>query len=202
MARKIDEKKVANMKKEIIDTSITLIMEKGFSKFTLSSVAKELGITKAALYWYFSTKEDLIKSIVESVRNSQLNMIQELEKSELSAKEKLYQILSVTGKDNKSCVLPIKMLLEFYSEENDITMEIQKGYKMYTQVLSGILLEGKNNGEFKNNVSEEEMAKFIISTLDGFAMHNLILEEEYEPLSTHSFSFILESILEPKKDAI
>jgi AcrR family transcriptional regulator len=49
---------------EILDATRAVILEQGLDKFSLSAVADELGLTKPALYYYFSSKETLIFEVV------------------------------------------------------------------------------------------------------------------------------------------
>ena len=51
-------------KKEIMDTALGLFAAEGFDKTSISKIAKKAGISKGLLYNYFSSKEDLIKTII------------------------------------------------------------------------------------------------------------------------------------------
>ncbi|MFK3979104.1 TetR/AcrR family transcriptional regulator [Micromonospora sp. NPDC050397] len=50
---------------QIQRTALALFIEKGYDKTSLREVAEELGVTKAALYYHFPTKEDIVSSLVE-----------------------------------------------------------------------------------------------------------------------------------------
>lgn len=45
--------------------ALARFIEKGYDKTSLREVAEELGVTKAALYYHFPTKEDIVSSLVE-----------------------------------------------------------------------------------------------------------------------------------------
>ncbi|MCW4354291.1 TetR/AcrR family transcriptional regulator [Hoyosella sp. YIM 151337] len=49
----------------IVDVALELFTRKGFAATTMQDIADELGLTKAAVYHYHRTKEDLIRSLVE-----------------------------------------------------------------------------------------------------------------------------------------
>jgi len=44
---------------EILEAARTVVLERGLASFTLDDVANRLGLTKAALYYYFRSKDDL-----------------------------------------------------------------------------------------------------------------------------------------------
>jgi len=51
-------------KREIMDTALELFGTEGFDKTSISSIANKAGISKGLLYNYFSSKEELIKTII------------------------------------------------------------------------------------------------------------------------------------------
>jgi AcrR family transcriptional regulator len=53
-------------RKKIIASAVAVMQEKGFYLTTLDDIAKNMGVTKGALYLYFENKEALLKAIIES----------------------------------------------------------------------------------------------------------------------------------------
>jgi len=51
--------------KKIVEVAYTHFMKKGYHGTTMSDIAKSLGVTKPALYQYFSGKEDLYAAVAE-----------------------------------------------------------------------------------------------------------------------------------------
>ncbi|MFC1410634.1 TetR/AcrR family transcriptional regulator [Streptacidiphilus sp. N1-12] len=51
----------------ILDIAMELFAEHGYEKTSLREIADRLGVTKAALYYHFRTKEDILAGIVESM---------------------------------------------------------------------------------------------------------------------------------------
>ncbi len=48
----------------ILDIALELIADRGFAATSTREIAERLGVTKAALYYYFRTKDDLLSAIV------------------------------------------------------------------------------------------------------------------------------------------
>ncbi len=48
----------------ILDVALELIADRGFAATSTREIAERLGVTKAALYYYFRTKDDLLAAIV------------------------------------------------------------------------------------------------------------------------------------------
>jgi AcrR family transcriptional regulator len=47
----------------ILDAALDLFIEKGFDKTSLREIAEQLGFTKAALYYHFASKEDILMAL-------------------------------------------------------------------------------------------------------------------------------------------
>jgi AcrR family transcriptional regulator len=54
-------------KARILDIALELFAEHGYEKTSLREIADRLGVTKAALYYHFKTKDDIVRGIVESM---------------------------------------------------------------------------------------------------------------------------------------
>src|SRR6185437_850924 len=48
--------------------ALELFAEQGYEKTSLREIAERLGVTKAALYYHFRSKEDIVRSFVEDYR--------------------------------------------------------------------------------------------------------------------------------------
>jgi AcrR family transcriptional regulator len=47
------------------ELALQLFAEQGYEQTSLREIAERLGVTKAALYYYFKSKEDIVRSLVE-----------------------------------------------------------------------------------------------------------------------------------------
>ncbi|MFC0878411.1 TetR/AcrR family transcriptional regulator [Saccharicrinis sp. FJH2] len=80
---------------EIINAAQELFSTFGFEKTTMTDIARRLGISKASLYYYFTDKESIIKSLAIREQEQFINEIQTITDGASSSKEKL---LSYAGK--------------------------------------------------------------------------------------------------------
>ena len=53
-------------KERIIKTALELFAEKGYPGTSMSDIAKQLGLTKAALYKHYASKQEIFNAIVEA----------------------------------------------------------------------------------------------------------------------------------------
>ncbi|TQE40091.1 TetR/AcrR family transcriptional regulator [Streptomyces ipomoeae] len=57
-----------NTRQRIQDVALELFAEQGYEKTSLREIAERLEVTKAALYYHFKTKEDILVSLFEDLR--------------------------------------------------------------------------------------------------------------------------------------
>jgi AcrR family transcriptional regulator len=48
----------------ILDVALDLFIEQGYDKVSLREVAERVGVTKAALYYHFASKDDIFRTLV------------------------------------------------------------------------------------------------------------------------------------------
>ncbi|MFJ8082107.1 TetR/AcrR family transcriptional regulator [Streptomyces sp. NPDC096205] len=56
-----------NTRQRIQDVALELFAEQGYEKTSLREIAERLAVTKAALYYHFKTKEEIVVSIFEDL---------------------------------------------------------------------------------------------------------------------------------------
>jgi len=66
----------------ILQTALELFTQQGYDKTSLRDIAGRLGITKAALYYYFERKEDILLELHLQLHNAGSELLDELESAE------------------------------------------------------------------------------------------------------------------------
>lgn len=78
-------------KDKIIDAAFSLFEVNAFTKFSLSKIAKKVGISKAAIYRHFASKEELLNSMKEIVYEKLYSFFKEV--SAVTLNENLKEII-------------------------------------------------------------------------------------------------------------
>ena len=65
-----------NTRQRIQDVAIELFAEQGYEKTSLREIAERLDVTKAALYYHFKTKEEILVSIFADLTQPILDLIE------------------------------------------------------------------------------------------------------------------------------
>ncbi|WP_367321574.1 TetR/AcrR family transcriptional regulator [Streptomyces sp. HUAS ZL42] len=70
------QRRRGNTRQRIQDVALELFAEQGYEKTSLREIAERLEVTKAALYYHFKTKEEIIVSIFEDLTKPIENLIE------------------------------------------------------------------------------------------------------------------------------
>lgn len=198
MARKRNPVNYEKVKRSIIIATIEIMVKQSVSNFTLTDVAQSLGMTKAAIYWYFPNKDTLIEELAALVYQTYVDYAQEIADSDLDPHEKLKKII-LGRTDNIQaalmCVFPIKLFLEYYSDNNKLKTMVQKGYAEYNNSISKILIDGIADGYFCTDLDVNDFTRFISGAIDGLAFQNLLVSSETIQVPRTTILSVIECIL-------
>lgn len=142
----------SSRKQRIIDVAVKVFHEKGYGSATLDDLAKELGLTKAALYHYVSSKEQLLSTIYIQALESFFESAYEIGEMDLAPPEKMR--LLVRNHIKQIIIENLSMFAVFFTEEHQLPEEdfqkIREAKRKYTSVVEGIILTGISQGYFRS----------------------------------------------------
>jgi len=153
----------SSTKKELFRTAARLFKEKGYRATSMQDIASQLGIQKPSLYYYISSKEDLLKEIAWVTMKMLIDAIEKIAFSPLSPREKIEKII-------ESHVKLICENLDLFTvslrEINPINAEtfwsdvvaLRDRYENYVR---SIIRVGKESGDFKRDM-DEKLAGFAL----------------------------------------
>lgn len=160
--------------KLILYTALELFAEKGFKGTTISDIAAKAGISKGLAYNYFSSKHDLMKTVLNL-------LIIEMEQLFAATKnipdpyEKLRVIIETTftnlERDEKFWRLYISFFLQPEVKEDTEAIAnsyLDGGFKLLENIFKQI--------GFKNPKNE---AKLLGAIIDGISFHYIFNKENY-----------------------
>jgi AcrR family transcriptional regulator len=138
-------------RKRIRKVATKLFVEKGFENTTTRDIAKAADINKAALYYYFDSKEELLYQILDDTVRIGLDRIREIERSKISLKKKL---TAVTDMYTLYYAYDTDMMKLLVHDQKSLRPEHKKKLvrlqKDYVKVFVKILEDLKKNGEISD----------------------------------------------------
>lgn len=153
-------------KNEIIDTASYLFAEKGYNSVTIADLAKELDIAKGTIFYYFTSKEELLDAVFEKFFNRISSIANKIADDEnLTAIEKLKKLTDineVTAGDKK--------LLHFFEtapppgNNHMILKRLVLFISSISPIITKIVKHGINEGTMQTKYPDE--VAFMITALE------------------------------------
>ena len=204
-ARSLEQK--ALRRRAVLQVAETYLLEVGYESFSMSKLAKKIGLAKGTLYLYFQTREELFLTLYDQslIRWSQV-FIDELSDSMTSKaySQKLFSTASADG-----TFLPLLIRLENMIEHNvaiprlisskqvfilqvealakvtAISLRLSEAQAIEVVKTMGVLLIGATQGDQGPSLDHEELPEDV---------QNLIVSFSSEPLFVKNAVRIIEGI--------
>ncbi|TDA68769.1 MAG: TetR/AcrR family transcriptional regulator [Clostridia bacterium] len=156
----------------ILDVAGRLFQEKGFKATSMEDIARQVGMLKGSLYYYFPSKEDLLYEVLMSGLDETVPVAEAIRKSNLPPLEKLRKlienhIVSLLTKHKKA---PIIFLYEKGSLGEQRRDTYMRRRDQYEQVFRDIVEECKQAGCIKVRL-DTKIIVFAILGLSNWTVH-------------------------------
>jgi len=139
--------------KQIIDAAVVVIAENGYHQAQVSKIAKQAGVADGTIYLYFKNKEDILISVFQEKMGLFVDNLKGIINDGTTSSHKLMKMIEnhfhVLGTDHH---LAIVTQLELRQSNKEIRLKINEVLKEYLMLLDDILIEGKENGEFDEDL--------------------------------------------------
>lgn len=148
--RKTVLKKHEIQRKTVLDQAAKMFAEKGYSGSSLGDVARELGISRPALYYYFSSKQEILSSLIEEISVTSMKTVRGIVAQPMEVVDKLreltYQQLLFVMRNKLSYMVVVKTEEELVDESHRINLEAKKAVlTCFRQVIA----EGVSTGALR-----------------------------------------------------
>lgn len=163
------DSKASIKRAEIIQKGSRLFAKKGYHATTIGDIAKQLGVTKPALYYYIGAKEDIIEEIGKKTLVRMATIIKS-GKSSKPPREKLHAL--------------IRYLVSYAAENWEVASVlfdqtdaipartrkiVKRKKKQVEQVLQQILIDGVEQGDFI--IKDIKLTSFAILGICNWTYH-------------------------------
>lgn len=178
MSPKVSESYREEKRAVILAGALECFIEKGFQATTVDDIARHLGISKGALYGYFSSKEDIFIQMANARMDAMMEALDNHFKDMATAKEKIRYVFSrFKNQDLADLRKWLTFHLEFmvYASRHPHLIELNNKYmNKALGLLQQLIADGKRTGEFREELDETSGAYLFWAVRDGLALHFLL----------------------------
>ncbi|HDP55457.1 MAG TPA: TetR/AcrR family transcriptional regulator [Bacteroidetes bacterium] len=173
-----------NMRNDIVNIAAGVFAKFGFKKTTVDDIAHALRKGKSSIYYYFSSKEDIFKAVVDREAEALREKIEVILGSSQSAVDKIRAYV-------KTRMLAVRVMANYYTliKNNDISNLhlVEKLRSKYDTeehgIIKKLLADGIANGEFKE-MDIELSSVALLTAMKGLEIPLFITSPKAENLET------------------
>jgi len=173
----------------IIGAAAKVFARRGFASTLMAEIAIEAGIGKGTLYEYFDSKEDLFFNVFEwFVKATEAEAKVSISALGGSASERLGALSDSLMSSWAQMEDMYSLVMEFWSASASSQMRerfkqaFKNGYSDFRQIVSTLIREGIERGEFQPNVDTESVAAALVGTWDALLLQAWF-DDDFNPLT-------------------
>lgn len=182
MSEKFEERK-----REILFIAANLFAVKGYEKTTVENILQSAGIAKGTFYYYFTSKENVLDTLVELISDDIVERALEIVNNDkLTASEKLLSIILASG--NNEASKQVKDVVHQVNNEKMHLKSLVMTVNKLAPVLTKVVVEGNEEGTFKAKYPRETIE--ILLTAGTFIFDDDIFTWSDEELANKFRGYI------------
>lgn len=187
MPRKVTKRQSTFLRrKQIINSLRKLIIKYGSENVTVRRIAKEIGVSEAAIYKHFKSKKEILGFLVDDIEE---NLVGDIEKSDHH--NNILELLENIIRNHLSSIEQRKgvsflVIAEIISlGDKKLNKKIFDVLNKYIGYIKDILLKGVKAGEIKQDINLDTAAIAFFSMIQGLVSiwylsdYNFTLEQKY-----------------------
>lgn len=142
-------------RKEIAEAAVRVFNRMGFQRASITAVAEEMGVDRASLYYYISSKEALFDEVVRTVVERNLLFAKKIQESNVSPRRKLRDVVTTLmtsyGEHYPLFYIYIRENLSHVSDDrSEWSKAMREVNRQTTEAVIAIIEEGYADGSFRN----------------------------------------------------
>jgi AcrR family transcriptional regulator len=168
-----DKKEVEEARRrQILDAAEKVFAERGIDRARMDDIVEESGLSKGALYWYFKSKDALIRALLDRVFISEVREAEALITHKGTSADRLRQFVSYAVKEYQHLEKILPLAYEFVAlaaRSKAVRKTVIIYFERYTNILATIIQQGIDRREF-HPCDPHIVATSLIAMYEGIAM--------------------------------
>lgn len=147
-------KKYEDRYREVLDAAAIVFADKGYHGASIQDISSQLGIRQASLYYYASSKEELLEVVCELGAADFVKFAVLVRDSDTSLQEKITSIISKHLESIRRIPNYVQVFINCRHHLPQASRrKIGKYAREYESLIEEILLDGIKNGEFRGDLN-------------------------------------------------
>ena len=160
----------AQTENQILDLAEQFIQTRGFNGFSYADIASKLRIRKASIHYYFPSKSDLARAVIERYHEAFMRELGRIEQKTANARERLELYIQlyddVLREKNRVCLCGM-LAADFTTLPSAIRARVAAFFEENERWLVGVFSEGRKARALHFQGPPDVAARLLLSALEG-----------------------------------
>ncbi|MGD7001323.1 TetR/AcrR family transcriptional regulator [Corynebacterium halotolerans] len=168
MARTIDQEKAKQKRREIADTAARLFATRGYENTSVATIAREVGISSASVFYYFRDKAALFRAAFEQ----DLAVAEEIAERARRAEDAFAAILDIVAELGTDAAEPgadgmVAEIVRRAGQDPELVALVAQTAAILREALAGLIARGIREGTIDATLDPGATASWLQAVIDG-----------------------------------
>ncbi|MEP6390391.1 MAG: TetR/AcrR family transcriptional regulator [Halioglobus sp.] len=158
----------------VLASALKLFVSRGYRATSIDDIARQAGLTKGAVYFYFKGKSALLVELIAQSCTLYQGIFTRMQTSRLNASAQLELFVDwaaeVGALNNELLLLPILMSTESGIGDEEVERALEQLYDRFHTEMERVVCQGRDEGEFIQDVFPTEQAAVLVAFTDGMLL--------------------------------
>ena len=176
-------------KSKILENALKVFLKIGYSKTTLSDIAKSAGYTRGAVYWHFKNKQEILENLISKFHGRVFSKQKDIIESSLDPIQKIKKMVNINfpllynNKEFRDFVELTWFKTEIDQHEGLLQGKIAVT-KTFNDTITLLFKEALKEGQLKKDVDPEIAALSLTSIINGIYRGYFIIPDKLQSEQT------------------
>ena len=153
--------------REIIESSIRLISDKGIQNLTIKNLANDMKISEPAIYRHFGSKMDILIAVLESFNEKTRKSLTSAAEGRSDSIARIKSIFTshmeiLTDNPSLASVIFSEEIFQNDKKLSEMVFFIMKGRM---EVITDIIRKGQENRQIRSDIQPDELSLILLGSL-------------------------------------
>lgn len=155
----------------IMQNALKMFDRRGFANTSLDDIARETGVKREAIYYYFGNRAEILLNIIRPQSEALVASLQAIAGSTVSYRDKLYfAIRNHLEHFDRNCLEMTVSLRDVYLEDaKEVRREMTRIWRAYETSWTQIIAEGQRKGDIARGGDPKMIAFAILGMCNWLA---------------------------------
>ncbi len=167
-----------NKRERLVLAAAEVFAAKGYSGTRVADIAVRAEVGKGTVYEYFSSKEELLFAVFESINHRIAARLDSTLAEGGTAREQLLKMLTLGAEVVLEQIDLQPVVLDFWAASRGKDFEghyresVVASYAFFRTMISKFIHDGQDRGEFRVDVDVDALATLVVATIDGLGVQH------------------------------